>query len=186
MNSFLAVLIAAGGEGEHSTFETHHWLLPETAEIIYGGLASVLVIGALVKFAGPMIKKSLSDRTARIQADIDSAKSTRDAAEVEAGRIRTALGDITAERARLLAEADSQAAAVIADGRARVAAEMADIEAKAMADIANAAGRVREELESDIKRLSRIAVEQVVANAVNDTVRQDLIENFITNVGATR
>jgi F0F1-type ATP synthase membrane subunit b/b' len=63
---------------------------------------------------------------------------------------------------------------------------MADIEAKAMADIANASGRVREELESDIKRLSRIAVEQVVANAVNDSVRQDLIENFISNVGAAR
>jgi len=55
-----------------------------------------------------------------------------------------------------------------------------------MADIANAAGRVREELESDIKRLSRVAVEQVVANAVNDSVRQDLIENFISNVGASR
>jgi F0F1-type ATP synthase membrane subunit b/b' len=63
---------------------------------------------------------------------------------------------------------------------------MADIEAKAMADIANASGRVREELESDIKRLSRIAVEQVVANAINDSVRQDLIENFISNVGAAR
>jgi F-type H+-transporting ATPase subunit b len=146
----------------------------------------VLVIAALIKFAGPMIKKSLTDRTARIQADIDNAKSTREAAEVDAGRIRTALGDITSERARLLAEADSQAAAVLADGRARIAAEMADIEAKAMADIANASGRVREELESDIKRLSRIAVEQVVANAVNDSVRQDLIENFISNVGAAR
>jgi hypothetical protein len=29
--------------------QTHHWLLPETAEIIYGGIASVLIIGALVK-----------------------------------------------------------------------------------------------------------------------------------------
>ncbi len=186
MISFISTLIASGGEGEELTYETHHWLLPETAEIIYGGLASVLVIAALIKFAGPMIKKSLADRTARIQADIDNAKSTREAAEVDAGRIRTALGDITSERARLLAEADSQAAAVLADGRARIAAEMADIEAKAMADIANASGRVREELESDIKRLSRIAVEQVVANAVNDSVRQDLIENFISNVGAAR
>ena len=35
---------------------THHWLLPETGEIIYGGLASVIVVGALVKFAGPAPK----------------------------------------------------------------------------------------------------------------------------------
>ena len=32
---------------------THHWLLPETAEIIYGGLASVIVIGALVQILPP-------------------------------------------------------------------------------------------------------------------------------------
>ena len=36
---------------------THHWLFPETAEIIYGGLSSVIVIGGLIKFAGPMAKK---------------------------------------------------------------------------------------------------------------------------------
>ena len=46
--------------------ETHHWLLPETAEIIYGGIASVLVIGALVKFAGPQFTKFLNARTERI------------------------------------------------------------------------------------------------------------------------
>jgi len=54
MNSFIARLIMSA-EGEPLTYETHHWLLPETAEIIYGGLASVLVISALAKFAGPMI-----------------------------------------------------------------------------------------------------------------------------------
>ena len=31
---------------------THHWLLPETAEIIYGGIASLLIFWLLWKFAG--------------------------------------------------------------------------------------------------------------------------------------
>jgi hypothetical protein len=30
--------------------QTHSWILPETAEIIYGGLATVIVVSALVKF----------------------------------------------------------------------------------------------------------------------------------------
>ena len=114
MNSLISLLIMSGGEGEPLTYETHHWLLPETAEIIYGGLASVLVISALAKFAGPMIKKSLAARTERIQGDIDNARNTRANAEVEASRIRTALGDINTERSRILAEADTQAAAVLA------------------------------------------------------------------------
>ena len=184
MNSLFSLLVSSA-EGE-LTYETHHWLLPEAAEIIYGGLASVLVIGALVKFAGPMIKKSLTARTERIQADMDNARNTRETAEVEAGRIRTALGDISAERSRILAEADAQAAAVLSEGRARVQAEMVEVEAKAMSDIANAAGRVGDELRAEISRLSAVAIERVVANTVTDSVRQDLIEGFISKVGASR
>jgi F0F1-type ATP synthase membrane subunit b/b' len=81
-----------------------------------------------------------------------------------------------------LAEADATAATVLSEGRARVAAEMADVEAKALADIANASGRVQDELASDIKRLARIASDKVIASAMNDSVRQDLIENFISGV----
>lgn len=182
--SLISVLFASS-EGA-PTYETHHWLLPETAEIIYGGLASVLVIGALVKVAGPMIKKSLNARTERIQNELDSARNTKAAAEVEAGKIRTALGDINGERTRLLAEADAQAAALLAEGRTRVATEMADIEAKALADIAAASGRVQDELRAEITRLSAIAIERVVAQTMDDKARQDLIEGFISKVGSAQ
>jgi F-type H+-transporting ATPase subunit b len=172
-----SALFAAEG-----TYESHHWLLPETFEIIYGGTASVLVIGALIKFAGPIIKKSLAARTERIQNEIDNARNARTNAEAEAQQIRSALGDISSERSRILAEADAAAAVVLSEGRARVATEMADVEAKALADIANASGRVQDELASDIKRLARIASDKVIASAMSDSVRQDLIENFISGV----
>jgi len=171
-----ASLIAAG------TYESHHWLLPETFEIIYGGIASTLVISALIKFAGPIVKKSLAARTERIQNEIDNARNARSNAETEAQQIRSALGDISSERSRILAEADAAAAVVLSEGRARVAAEMSDVEAKALADIANASGRVQDELASDIKRLARIASDKVIASAMSDSVRQDLIENFISGV----
>ncbi|MEY2710706.1 MAG: synthase subunit [Actinomycetota bacterium] len=176
-----SVLVAAEG-----SFETHHWLLPETAEIIYGGLASLIVFGALYKFALPMFKTSLAARTERIQKELDDAKSQRENAENEAARIRTALGDIQAERAKLLAEAEAQAATVLADGRARITAEAADLEAKAEADIAAASGRLNDEIKSEIARLSSVAVDRVVKAALNDAAQQDLIEGFISNVGAAR
>lgn len=178
--SLLAVL------AESAKFESHHWLWPELKEIIYGGIASVLVIGALVKFAGPMAKKSLAARTERIQGELDRARSTRESAEAEAGRIRSALGDIDGERARILADADRQADVVLREGRARIEAEMADMEEKAMADIANAGARAGDELRAEISRLSAIAAERAVEAAMDDRARQDMIENFITNVGAAR
>ena len=113
--------------------ETHHWLLPETAEIIYGGIASVLVIGALVKFAGPQFAKFLNARTERIQKELDASANDLATAQTDAAGIRQALGDIAGERARLLADANTQAAAVLTDGRARLTVEIAELEARASA-----------------------------------------------------
>ncbi|MGA0863112.1 MAG: hypothetical protein ACO3RB_04380 [Ilumatobacteraceae bacterium] len=179
--SALGVVLA-----ESAKFESHHWLWPELKEIIYGGIASVLVIGALVKFAGPAAKKALAARTERIQADIDRSRQALSSAEVDANQIRSALGDIASERSRILAEADAQAEVLLREGRSRIDAEMADMEAKAMADIANASARAGDELRSEISRLSAIAVERAVAATVDDRARQDMIETFITNVGAAR
>ncbi len=179
--SIISTLLAAGDPSQ-----SPHWFIPKRFELIYGGLASVIIIGSLVKFAGPFAKKALAARTERIQNEIDSARNAKASAEQEAAQIRTALGDIQAERARLIAEADQQAAALLSEGRARIEAEMKDIEAKAMADIANASSRVGDELRAEITRLSAVAVERVVAQSMNDASRQDLIESFISKVGSAR
>ena len=183
MSFFISLLASEGGL---PTYETHSWWLPEMAEVIYGGISSVLVIGALVKFAGPMAKKSFADRTARIQSEIDSALAARQTAETEASQIRTALGDIQSERSRFMAEADAAAAALLSEGRARIAAEVAELESKADADIAAASGRINDELKGEIARLSSVAVDNIVRASLNDAVQQDLIEGFINNVGAAR
>jgi len=134
--------------------ETHHWLLPETAEIIYGGIASVLVIGALVKFAGPQFTKFLNARTERIQKELDASANDLATAQTDAAGIRQALGDIAGERARLLADANTQAAAVLTDGRARLTVEIAELEARATADIETAAARGSDELRAEIGRVA--------------------------------
>ena len=166
--------------------ETHHWLLPETAEIIYGGIASVLVIGALVKFAGPMLKKSLDARTERIQKELDASAQDLASAQSDAATIRTALGDIEAERSRMLVEAKAQAEAMLTDGRARLTAEIAEMEARAIVDLATVAARSGDELRAEIGRVSSVAVEAVLPSVLDDAAHQSLIENFIAKVGASR
>jgi F-type H+-transporting ATPase subunit b len=161
-------------------------ILPETAEIIYGGIASLIIFAALYKFAWPQIKKAMAARTERIQKELDDAAADKASAAAEAAQIRQAKGDIAAERERLLAEADTQAAAVLEEGRARMAAEMADIEAKAMADIAAANSRVGDELRAEIARLSTAAVDHVVTGSLDEATHQELIESFIQKVGASR
>ena len=140
---------------------------------------------ALWKFGGPAVKKSMAARTERIQKELDAAAADKAAAAEEAAGIRQAKGDIEAERARILADAKAQADAVLADGRTRLTQEIADLEAKAMADIASAQGRVGDELRAEIARLSAAAVDHVVTGSLDDATHQELIENFISRVGAS-
>jgi len=166
--------------------QTHHWLLPETAEIIYGGIASLIIFAALYKFALPAAKKGMAARTERIQKELDNAANTRAAAESEAANIRKAVGDIASERARLLAEADQQAAALLSEGRARIAAEVADLEAKAEADIAASRSRSSDELRAQIAQIASVAAQNAVSATLNEGTQQELIEGFISSVGGAR
>ena len=112
--------------------------------------------------------------------ELDGARDAVAKADAEAQQIRTALGDIGAERSRLLAEADAQAEALLADGRARLEAEVADLHTKADADIAAVASRGSDELRAEIARLASLTADRVVAETLDDETQQRLIEDFIS------
>lgn len=162
-----------------------HWLWPEPAEIIYGGLASIIVFAALYKFALPVAKKAMAERTEKIQKELDASANDLASATEEASRIRQAKGDIASERARILAEADAQAAAVLSEGRSRLQAEIADLEAKADAEIAGAASRQADELRGEIARVASVVVDRVAARTIDSSTQNDLVESFIAKVGAS-
>jgi F-type H+-transporting ATPase subunit b len=163
---------------------TNNAFAPGITEIAWGGLASVLIIGVLIWKVGPVANKWFAARTERIQKELDAAAADKAAAATEAAGIRQAKGDIAAERARIMADATSQAEAVLSDGRARLTTEVSDLETRATADIAAAQGRVGDELRAEISRLSSAAVDQVVNGSLDEATHQELIENFIARVGA--
>ena len=136
-NSFPA---AEGDIDDDGYWTTTHWLIPEQAELIYGGLASVIIIGLLIWKAGPAAKKAFVARTARVEEELDEAAEAQASAEAEAARIVTRSATSRRERRRILAEADAQAEALLADGRARLDAEIAELEAKSEADIGTSVG----------------------------------------------
>ena len=190
-NAYLAIgRFVAGAEDDHhfdeDGYTTHHWLFPENAEIIYGGIAFAVILLLAWKFkVVPMAKKAFAARTEKIQDELDESANAKRDAEAEAARIRQNLGNIEAERQRLFAEADTQAEALLVDGRARLDTEVADLEAKAEADLASVGSRSTDELRAEIARLASQAADKVVEESLDDATLQDLIENYIANVGAT-
>jgi len=175
---FLAII------GADDATQTPSKFWPEGYEMLFGIPASIIVFFLLWEFAGPTIKKGMAARTAKIQGELDAGEADRAAAEAEAAQIRQAKGDIEAERARMLADADTQAAALLEDGRARLAQEIAELETRAEADLVAAESRSSDELRAEIARLSAAAVDHVVTGTLDASTQQQLIEDFIAGVGA--
>jgi F-type H+-transporting ATPase subunit b len=161
-----------------------HPIWAPVEEIIIGGLAFLIVLAILWKFAWPAISKGMKDRTSRIQGDLDTSAAARTQAEADAAEIRTSLGDVDGERGRLFADADAQAAALLENGRLRLTNEIEELEVKAAADIAAAEGRGADDLRVDIARFSSQAIESSVGASLDDATQQELIESFISRVGS--
>ncbi len=58
-------------------------LLPALPELIWGSLAFLIVLGVLVKFAFPTLKKTMADRQDKIREDLEGAESAKAEAEAE-------------------------------------------------------------------------------------------------------
>jgi F-type H+-transporting ATPase subunit b len=188
MNRLAFLLNLVASEENHfddQGYTTHHWLWPEQAELIYGTLASLIVFYLLWRFGRKPAADAMRGRTERIENELEESAQAEADAEAEAGRIRQALGDIQAERQRMLAAADAQAEALLRDGRARLAAEVAELETKADADIEASRGRTSDELRNEIARLASGAADRVVESSLDDAAQQRLVEDFIQKVGAT-
>src|SRR5918997_6592505 len=79
-------------------------ILPEQNEIIWGGLAFLIILGALWKFGLPAVTKAMDARTERIRSSLDEA----DKAKADAESLR-------ADYQRQVNEARSEAARIVED-----------------------------------------------------------------------
>ena len=180
----LAWLFVLAQEAETETFHAHSPLWPETLEIIWGGAAFLVVAFMLWKYAVPAMKTGMQARSDRIQRELDNAAKAKADADAQAADIRTRLGDIDAERARMLADADETAARVLTEGRTRLEAELVDLQAKTDADLAMAGSRLAGEVEGQVGQMAAGAAEKLVAEHLDDATVQRLIEEFIADIGS--
>lgn len=183
MNLFARASTFLAAEGEQ-VFESHHWWWPETKEIIWGTVAFLVIVVLLVKLGGPPVKKAMSDRTAKVQKQLDDSASAKASAESEVAAIKANLRDLAGDKAQVLTEARAAAERVRAEGLARNDTEMAELEARAGADIETSRGRVQGEVSVEVAALSADAAERIVRQHLDDAALRDLVEQYIQKVGS--
>jgi F-type H+-transporting ATPase subunit b len=159
-------------------------ILPDIAEIIFGGIAFLIVFGILAKFAFPALNKMLAERTARIQGEMERAETTRSEADRVLAEYRQQLAGAREESNHIIEEARKTA-----DQLRRLQAKA---EQEAQATVARAQDEIRAERDRVFQELRAqvgdIAVElagRVVGQSLDRGAHERLIDDYIDQVAAS-
>ncbi|MGK2947190.1 MAG: F0F1 ATP synthase subunit B [Acidimicrobiales bacterium] len=161
-------------------------LLPEVNELIWGGLAFLIVFGFLWKMGVPAIKGGMTARADRIRSDLDAAEAQRTEADAILADYRAQLADAKNESARIIEEARQSADALKKDQEARLQTELADLRSKAAADIDAAKVQAIADLRGEVASLAIGAAEVVVGHNLDQPTQVQLIEDYINQVSNQR
>jgi F-type H+-transporting ATPase subunit b len=156
---------------------------PALPELIWGGIAFLLVAFMLIKFAFPALKKGLKQREEKIRGDLEGAEHARQEAETERSRYQAQLADARTEANRIVEDARAAAEQVRQDAVGRADAEAAQIRARANDDIEGARERALADLRAQVADISIELAEKIVERNIDRSTQEQLIESYISSVG---
>jgi F-type H+-transporting ATPase subunit b len=162
--------------------ETFNPLLPQTNELIYGGLAFIVLFVVLSKVALPAIRASLQARQDRIRHDLEAAEATRVEARHVLEEYRGQLADARAEAGRIIEESRRAADEMRQALMAQAEAQAAELRARAEADLEATVARVRADLRRQVADLAVTLAEKVVERSLDHQAHLDLVNRYIDEV----
>jgi F-type H+-transporting ATPase subunit b len=184
----LAALIEAD-KGERAKlledcFSEKSPILPKWPEVIWGGIAWLLVMLLVGKYALPQLKKTMQARSDKIRGDLEAAESAKASANLELEQYRAQLADARNEANRIVEAARADAETVKRDLLANAEAEAAQVRARAQADIALAQDRALADLRTQVASMSVDLAGKIVERNLDASAQQDLIDSYINSVGS--
>jgi F-type H+-transporting ATPase subunit b len=161
-------------------------IMPALDELLWGGLAFVILFLLMRKFAYPAIKQGMEARTERIRNDLAAADSAKAEAQTVLDDYKAQLADARSEAGRIIEEARQAADAVKRDHEARLQTELAELRARAVADIESAKSQAVADLHDEVAQLAIGAAETVVQRSLDTATQTQLVEDYINQVAAQR
>lgn len=158
-------------------------ILPEKNEIIWGGLAFLVLFVVLWRFALPPIRNMVKQREDRIRDDLERAEQAKVEAEGVLTQYQQQLAEARAEAGRLIDEGRQAAEQVRRDLVARAEADAADIRTRAEDDTQLQVDRAMADLRARVADMSIGLAEKIVERNLDAGAQQDLIESYIAQVG---
>ncbi|HLG00274.1 MAG TPA: F0F1 ATP synthase subunit B [Acidimicrobiia bacterium] len=166
--------------------ESPNPILPATNEIIWGGLAFLVVFGLLWKMAIPAIQKGLKAREDKIRDDLEAAEKAKADAQTELAEYRAQLADARNEAARIIEEARQAADAMRREVQDSAEQEASKARERAQSEIEQTVTRARADLQREMGDFAVRLAERIVERNLDRSAQQALIDQYIAEVGALR
>jgi F-type H+-transporting ATPase subunit b len=161
-------------------------ILPATNELIWGGIAFVILFFLMAKFAYPAVKKGMDDRAEKIRTSIDEAEHARSDAQRILEDYQRQLADARSESGRIIEEARQAADRLRQDLKRQAETEVTELRGRAQEDIQAQVQRAMADLQARVGELAIELAEKVVERSLDRETNMQLIESYINQVGAQR
>ncbi|MGZ5290994.1 MAG: F0F1 ATP synthase subunit B [Actinomycetota bacterium] len=178
------LLVLAQETAEHAE-EAPNPILPETVELIVGGIVFLIVFAVIAKFAFPQLNKMLTTRTEKIQGDLEKADETRRTAEQELTEYRQQLAGAREEANRIIEEARKTADGLRRDLQAKAEEEAQATVARAQEEIRAERDRVFQELRAQVGQIAVDLAGRVVGRSLDAKTHERLIDEYIDDVAGS-
>ena len=159
-------------------------ILPKLSEIVWGGIAWLLVMLVVVKAAVPALKKTMAARSDKIKGDLEAAEAAKSTANAELADYRAKLADAQSEANRIIDEARQSAEGVRKDLVARAEAEAAEVRHRANDEVRLASERAMADLRQQVATMSVDLAGKIVEKNLDVATQQSLIDSYISGVGS--
>lgn len=175
--SVLGSLIVLAVQEEAEGFA--EWLLPDTAELIWGIVAFAALLAFFWWKAFPAVGRTLDERGARIQGQIEEAEAVRAEAEGLRRQYEQQLADARTQANALIEEARTQAERVRSETVARADEEAQQILARAREEAEADRTRLVQELRGQVAALSVELAGRIVQEELDEARHRELVDRYI-------
>lgn len=160
-------------------------IVPALDEVIWGGLAFLVLLGFMQWKGFPAVKRAMDARSEKIRNDLDAADDAKTSAQRTRTEYEEKLKNAEEKAAVIIDEARAKASQLKLDLQAQAEAEIAEKRANASAEIDANRSRAIDDLRSEIATIAVDAAEQVVAVTINPETHRQLIDDYIDQVSAS-
>ncbi len=157
-------------------------VLPETSELIAGIIAFAIVFFFIWKWALPTINKTLEQRQAAIQGQMEEAEKAKVEAESLLADYKAQLADSKAEGNRIIEEARGTADQMKSDIVAKAEGDAEQIRAKARADAEAEVARALSEAKGQVGDISVDLAGKIVGESLDADAHEDLINRYLSDL----